>query len=100
MIRLRKPGHRAASLTRQLLAFTRQQVLEPKILDLNESVSMMAKLLRRLIGEDIALVLCPHPELGRVNIDPGQMEQIIMNLAINARDAMPGGGQLTIETRM
>jgi len=95
---IKEAGHRAASLTRQLLAFTRQQVLEPKILDLNESVSNMAKLLRRLIGEDIALVLCPHPALGRVKADPGQVEQIIMNLAVNARDAMPGGGQLTIET--
>jgi signal transduction histidine kinase len=95
---IKEAGHRAASLTRQLLAFTRQQVLEPKILDLNESVSNMAKLLRRLIGEDIALVRCPHPALGRVKIDPGQVEQIIMNLAVNARDAMPGGGQLTIET--
>lgn len=95
---IKEAGHRAASLTRQLLAFSRQQVLEPKILDLNESVSTMAKLLRRLIGEDIALVLCPHPALGRVKIDPGQVEQIIMNLAVNARDAMPGGGELTIET--
>jgi len=95
---IKEAGHRAASLTRQLLAFTRQQVLEPKILDLNESVSTMAKLLRRLIGEDIALVLCPHPALGRVKVDPGQVEQVIMNLAVNARDAMPGGGQLTIET--
>jgi len=95
---IKEAGHRAASLTRQLLAFTRQQVLEPKILDLNESVSNMAKLLRRLIGEDIALVLCPHPALGRVKVDPGQVEQIIMNLAVNARDAMPGGGKLTIET--
>ena len=95
---IKEAGHRAALLTRQLLAFTRQQVLEPKILDLNESVSNMAKLLRRLIGEDIALVLCPHPALGRVKIDPGQVEQIIMNLAVNARDAMPGGGELTIET--
>ena len=95
---IKEAGHRAASLTRQLLAFTRQQVLEPKVLDLNESVSNMAKLLRRLIGEDIALVLCPHPALGRVKVDPGQVEQIIMNLAVNARDAMPGGGQLTIET--
>src|SRR6185503_6029761 len=77
---------------------TRQQVLEPKILDLNESVSTMAKLLRRLIGENITLVLCPHPALGRVKVDPGQVEQVIMNLAVNARDAMPGGGQLTIET--
>lgn len=96
---IKEAGHRAASLTRQLLAFTRQQVLEPKVLDLNESVSNMAKLLRRLIGEDIALVLSPHPALGRVKVDPGQVEQIIMNLAVNARDAMPGGGQLTIETR-
>ena len=96
---IKEAGHRAASLTRQLLAFTRQQVLEPKILDLNESVSTMAKLLRRLIGEDITLVLCPHPALGRVKVDPGQVEQIIMNLAVNARDAMPGGGELTIETR-
>jgi signal transduction histidine kinase len=95
---IKEAGHRAASLTRQLLAFTRQQVLEPKILDLNESVSNMAKLLRRLIGEDIALVLCPHPALGHVKVDPGQVEQIIMNLAVNARDAMPRGGQLTIET--
>jgi signal transduction histidine kinase len=95
---IKEAGHRAASLTRQLLAFSRQQVLEPKILDLNESVSNMAKLLRRLISEDIALVLCPHPALGRVKVDPGQVEQIIMNLAVNARDAMPGGGQLTIET--
>jgi two-component system cell cycle sensor histidine kinase/response regulator CckA len=96
---IREAGHRAALLTRQLLAFTRQQVLEPKILDLNESVSNMAKLLRRLIGEDITLMLCPHPALGRVKLDPGQVEQIIMNLAVNARDAMSGGGQLTIETR-
>ena len=71
---IKEAGHRAASLTRQLLAFTRQQVLEPKILDLNESVSTMAKLLRRLIGEDIALVLSPHPALGRVKVDPGQVE--------------------------
>jgi len=95
---IKEAGHRAASLTRQLLAFSRRQVLESKVLDLNESVSNMAKLLRRLISEDITLVLCPHPALGRVKADPGQIEQVIMNLAVNARDAMPGGGQLTIET--
>ncbi len=95
---IKEAGHRAASLTRQLLAFSRRQLLEPKVLDLNEVASNMTKLLRRLIGEDIALILCPDPTLGRVKIDPGQVEQIIMNLAVNARDAMPGGGQLTIET--
>jgi PAS domain S-box-containing protein len=95
---IREAGHRAALLTRQLLMFSRQQVLEPKVLDLNEVVSNIAKLLRRLIGEDITQVLCLHPALGQVKIDPGQMEQIIMNLAVNARDAMSGGGQLTIET--
>jgi PAS domain S-box-containing protein len=95
---IKEAGHRAASLTRQLLMFSRQQVLEPKVLDLNEVVSNIGKLLRRLIGEDITQVLCLHPALGRVKIDPGQMEQIIMNLAVNARDAMPCGGQLTIET--
>ena len=95
---IKEAGHRAASLTRQLLMFSRQQVLEPKVLNLNEVVSNIAKLLRRLIGEDITQVLCLHPALGRVKIDPGQLEQIVMNLAVNARDAMPGGGQLTIET--
>ena len=95
---IKEAGHRAASLTRQLLMFSRQQVLEPKVLDLNEVVSNIGKLLRRLIGEDITQVLCLRPALGRVKIDPGQLEQIIMNLAVNARDAMSGGGQLTIET--
>jgi two-component system, cell cycle sensor histidine kinase and response regulator CckA len=95
---IKEAGHRAALLTRQLLLFSRQQVLEPKVLDLNEVVSNIAKLLRRLIGEDITQVLCLSPTLGRVKIDPGQIEQVIMNLAVNARDAMPEGGQLTIET--
>src|SRR6267143_6251370 len=95
---IKEAGHRAASLTRQLLMFSRQQVLNPKVLDMNEVVSNIAQLLRRLIGEDVTQFLCLHPALGRVKIDLGQMEQVIMNLAVNARDAMPGGGQLTIET--
>jgi len=95
---IKEAGYRASSLTRQLLMFSRQQVLEPKVLDLNEVVSNTAKLLRRLIGEDITQVLCLHPALGRVKIDPGQLEQVIMNLVVNARDAMPGGGQMTLET--
>lgn len=95
---IKEAGHRAASLTRQLLAFSRRQVLEPKILDLNEAVANIAKMLRRLIGEDIALEFCPHPALGGVKADPGQIEQIIINLAVNARDAMPQGGRLTVET--
>lgn len=95
---IKDAGHRAASLTRQLLAFSRRQVLEPKIVDLNEAVVNTARLLRRLIGEDIALVLCPDPKLGQIKADPGHVEQIIMNLVINARDAMPAGGQLTVQT--
>lgn len=90
---------RAASLTRQLLAFCRMQVLEPKILDLNMLVSEMCKLLRRLIREDIAFTFHAGESLGRVKADPGQIEQVIMNLAVNAGDAMPSGGSLTIETR-
>ena len=90
---------RAASLTRQLLAFCRMQVLQPKILDLNMLVSEMCKLLRRLIREDIAFNFHASESLGRVKADPGQIEQVIMNLAVNAGDAMPAGGSLTIETR-
>ena len=93
-----KAGQRAASLVRQLLVFSRRQVLEPKVLDLNEVVASTEKLLRRLIGEDISLTTRLGPNLGRVKTDPGHMEQIIMNLAVNARDAMPEGGKLTIET--
>ena len=87
----------AADLTRQLLAFSRKQVLEPKILDLNEVVAEVTPMLRRLIGEDVQLVHAPTRGLGRVEADPGQITQIILNLAVNARDAMPGGGTLTIE---
>src|SRR5450755_2038921 len=89
---------RATSLTRQLLAFSRKQMLAPKILDLNEVVAENLKMLTRMIGEDIDLVMVPGPALGAVRADPGQIDQVIMNLAVNARDAMPHGGRLTIET--
>ena len=92
-------GKRATDLTRQLLAFSRRQVLMPKILNLNTVVEDVGKILKRLIGEHIELTTRIQPELGRVRADPGQVEQVIMNLAINARDAMPDGGRLTIETR-
>ena len=95
---IQKAGQRAASLTRQLLAFSRKQVLQPKVLDLNTVVTDIDKMLARLIGEDIEMIAFPDPKLGRVKADPGQIEQVIMNLAINARDAMPQGGKLIIQT--
>ena len=95
---IRKASERAAALTRQLLAYSRRQMLQPEILDLNVVVGDMDRMLRRLIGEHIALVTVPAPELGRVRADPSQIEQVLVNLVVNARDAMPDGGRLTIET--
>jgi len=93
-----KAASRASDLTRQLLAFSRKQMLTPKVLDLNGVVTDNLRMLTRLIGEDIDLVMIPGGSLGMVKADPGQVEQVIMNLAVNARDAMPRGGKLTIET--
>src|SRR5262249_6006177 len=81
------------------LAFSRRQVMEPRVFDVNATVADMDKMLRRLIGEDIDLVSLPGPGLRAIKADPGQIEQVIMNLAVNARDAMPKGGKLTVETR-
>jgi signal transduction histidine kinase/ActR/RegA family two-component response regulator len=94
-----KTADRAASLTRQLLAFSRMQVLQPRIVDLNSLVADMSKLLRRLVREDIEFSFRLGDSLGRVKADPGQMEQVLLNLTVNASDAMPQGGKLTIETK-
>jgi signal transduction histidine kinase/ActR/RegA family two-component response regulator len=93
-----RAGERASVLTRQLLAFSRQQVLLAEVVDLNTTVASMDRLLQRVIGEDVELVTFQAPDLGRVLADPGQLEQVILNLAVNARDAMPRGGKLTIST--
>jgi len=92
-------GQKAAYLTHQLLAFSRQQVLRPKLLDLNEVIGNQAKMVRRLIGEDIQLTTPFDPQLNKVEVDPGQIEQVVLNLIVNARDAMPRGGRLTVSTR-
>jgi len=97
-LEIEKAGQRAASLTKQLLAFSRQQVLTPAVLCLNTLVADMEKMLPPLLGEDIEVSLVGDPELGNVKADQGQIEQVIMNLAVNARDAMPEGGKLKIET--
>jgi PAS domain S-box-containing protein len=95
---IRTAGRRAADLTRQLLMFSRQQVLEPRVLDLNEVLVGMDKMLQRILGADVDLVSLPTQPLGRVRVDPSSIEQVIMNLVVNARDAMPTGGKLTMET--
>ena len=95
---IKNAGDRASGLTRQLLAFSRKQVLEPQVLDPNQTVRNMVKMLRVLIGEDVELVMILADPIGRIQADPGQVEQVIMNLAVNARDAMPGGGKLIVET--
>jgi PAS domain S-box-containing protein len=95
---IRKAASGASELTRQLLAFSRQQVLQPKVVDLNAAVSGIERLLGRVLREDIHLECSVAPDAGTVKVDPGQLEQVIMNLAVNARDAMPNGGRVTIET--
>ena len=100
MEEIQKAGQRAAALTQQLLAFSRQQVLEPCVVNLNEIMTNVEKLLRRVIGEDVELRLDLDPGVQPVRVDPGQIEQVMMNLAINARDAMPNGGHLSVQTRV
>jgi len=96
---IKKAGDRAANLTRQLLAFGRKQILQPLALNLNDTVVDMSKMLQRLIGEDVELITKLDPGLSRIKADPGQIEQVLVNLVVNAKDAMPQGGKLTIETR-
>lgn len=95
---INEAGKRAAALTRQLLGFSRQTILQPKVLDVNHVISEMATMLRRLIGEDIQFNTVLHPGVHRVRVDPSQLDQVLINLAVNARDAMPRGGRLTLET--
>src|SRR5581483_9640058 len=95
---INEAGDRASALTRQLLAFSRQTVLQPKVMDVNVVISATGKMLKRLIGEDILFTTVLDPTLSRIKVYPGQLDQILMNLAVNARDAMPKGGSLRIET--
>jgi PAS domain S-box-containing protein len=95
---IKKAADRAVDLTRQLLAFSRRQIMEMKVLDINTNLQNLEKMLKRIIGEDVELVFLLNKDLGRVRTDPGQIEQVVLNLAVNARDAMPHGGKLTIET--
>jgi PAS domain S-box-containing protein len=95
---IRGAAERAATLTRQLLAFSRQQVLQPRVVNLNEVVRELQEMVQRLLGEDIEIVMHLAPDLGRVRVDPGQIAQVVMNLEVNSRDAMPDGGRLTIRT--
>jgi len=97
--KIKAAADRAASLTRQLLAFSRQQIFYPRIVDLNEVVQRMGDMLQRLVGDDVSIDVRPSIPLGGINADVGQLEQVLMNLAVNARDAMPNGGPITIETR-
>jgi len=99
LLLIQQTGDRAAALTRQLLAFSRKQTLTPAVIDLNEIVSGMRTLLERVLGEDVHLIMDLDVSLGPVTADPGQLEQVILNMAVNARDAMPEGGRLTLETR-
>ncbi len=98
LLEIKKAGERSAALTRQLLAFARKQIVRPRLLDLNDTVTGMLRMLQRLIGEDIHLVWLPTPDLWPVNMDPAQIDQIMANLAVNARDAIDGHGSITVET--
>ncbi len=97
ILQIKKAGNRAEQLTRQLLAFSRKQMLEPKVINLKRTLADVESMLRRLLGEDIRILVHSEDNLGNITADPGQIEQVIMNLAVNARDAMPGGGKLIIE---
>ncbi len=98
LLEVKEAAERAANLTRQLLAFGRRQIMEVKVVDINQIVKNLEKMLRRVIGEDIELFTILHKDIGQVKVDPGQLEQVLLNLVVNARDAMPDGGKIIIET--